>query len=123
MSYQLTYKEILLLLQSAGVESINGIYIEEDPVSDEEIVLLIDGLVKKGVLCAEDDSFRMEKTVGRMIRCMGWPEKDYRAPVDGEDAYCYERGEDLLVTRPSQTRERTLEMELRRTPKKEETII
>ena len=95
----MSFTEICLLLQSLGVTSVNGIYMGEEQISDEEVVEVLDGMVKKGLLTAEEERFVIEERLGHMMRCMGWSEADYPLEYeDGQIFYCYERGQEVLVT-------------------------
>ena len=88
----LEYREIFLLLESIGVESVNGICLDQKPVSDEEAVRVLAGMNRKGFLENEGGVFRIEKRTGRILQCMAWPEQDYPMVIEDETYYCYERG-------------------------------
>lgn len=106
----LEYREIFLLLESIGAESVNGICLDQKPVSDEEAVRVLAGMNRKGFLEDEGGVFRIEKRTGRMLQCMAWPEQDYPMVIEDETYYCYERGREVLVTSLCRTRQRTLEL-------------
>lgn len=108
----LTFQELMLILQSMGVDEIRGIYMDVEPVTDEEVIQIMYSLVQKGILTAKEDSFQLERITGRMIRCMGWPDWNYLTEIDGESVYCYEKKGDFLITRISPLRPQTIEMTL-----------
>lgn len=106
----LTFQELALLLQSAGVKYINGFCLSESEISDEEVIQLIGSLVRKGILKTSDTEFYMEDMVEKMIRCIGWPDEDYEIEQENWQIYCYEKEEDVLVTKIYPVREKTLEL-------------
>lgn len=106
----LTFQEILLLLQSLGYTEVRGIRLESKKADKEGVIRLIGGLVDKGLLIPEEETFRIEEKLGRMMVCMGEPEQDYELEYDGELFYCYEREEDALVTSLYQRRPEMLEL-------------
>lgn len=106
----LTFRELALLLQSVGVKYINGFCLSESEISDEEVIQLIGGLVRKGILKTSDTEFYMEDMVEKMIRCIGWPDEDYEIEQENWQIYCYEKEEDVLVTKIYPVREKTLEL-------------
>ena len=106
----LTFRELTLLLQSVGVRYINGFWLSEFEISDEEVIQLIGSLVRKGILKTSDTEFYMENTVEKMIRCIGWSDEDYEIEQENGQIYCYEKEEVVLVTKIYPVREKTLEL-------------
>lgn len=124
----LTFQELMLLLQSVGVQYMNGFYRAEGEISDQEVLFLTESLVKKGVLIAAEQEFFLDDTVEAMLRCMGWPDEDYELEQENAVVYCYERSEKVLVTKIYSMKENTLELvlyskeEFQRRIRKEETL-
>ena len=88
----------------------NGFYLSEQEISDEEVIQLISNLVRKEIVKASDTEFYMEDMVEKMIRCIGWPDEDYEIEQENGQIYCYEKEGDVLVTKIYSVREKTLEL-------------
>lgn len=113
ISVLLTFSELRLLLQAAGYQEINGIYMEQETVSEYEVICILKQLTQKGLLQAEDDRFVIQKQLGNMLRCMGEPGSSFVLEFqDGQFFYCYERGEFVLVTSLFQRKEKTMKLSL-----------
>lgn len=106
----LSFHEILFLLQSAGIKNINGFFMDVGQVSDEEVIQLAATMERNGILCAKNTTFEMEKNIEKMIRCMGWPDRDFLMEKENEMFYCYEQGNQVLVTRLYPTKKSALEL-------------
>lgn len=106
----LSFYELFFLLQSAGINTINGFFMDVAQISEEETIQLAASLERKGILSAKDTAFEMERSVEKMIRCMGWPDRDFLAEKEYEMFYCYEREEMVLVTRLYPARKNALEL-------------
>lgn len=108
----LTFKELMLLLQGIGINRINGIYMEEEMVSDEEVIYILRDLEKKGILKSDKTSFEVDELMSKMLLCMGQAEKEYLCQQEEGTMYCYEREKKVLTTQLCATRRKSIELML-----------
>lgn len=108
----LTFKELMLLLQGIGISRINGIYMEEEMVSDEEVIYILRDLEKKEILRSDKTSFEVDELMSKMLRCMGRSEKEYLCQTEDGIVYCYECEKEVLTTQLCATRRKSIELML-----------
>ena len=101
ISELLSFREIMILLQGIGCETTVGIVMTEEILSEEELVTTLYEMADKGILEAKGEEFLMDAKIGKMMLCMGEPERFFElVPEDGElpGYFCYEREGYILIT-------------------------
>lgn len=98
----LSFSEIRILLQSLGCETTAGFIMPEEMLSEEELTKILYGMTEKGILEAKEDQFLIDRQVGKMMLCMGEPERffEFMPEEAGElPAYfCYVKDCHVLIT-------------------------
>lgn len=108
--YLFSFEELFLLFQSQGIFSVRGIYMEQGKVSGQRVLLILDKLASRGIIRAEEESFKLSESVWDILNCMAYPELDMELILDGEQYYYYERENRIVVTEIGKTKKKTLKV-------------
>lgn len=101
ISELLTFREVKILLQSLGYDSIAGIRMPEEQLTREAVIKLLHQMCEKGLLRAKEGLFIIDSRIGEMMVCMGQP--DETVFYDSGDCwspsyFCYIKEELVLVS-------------------------
>ncbi|MDD2980438.1 MAG: hypothetical protein PHN80_10740 [Hespellia sp.] len=113
VSELLSFREIRILLQSLGYDQVTGICLQSELLTEEEIVVEFQKMVKKGILTEQGGHFILEKRIGRMMACMGNPEATFVLFEERNDlptCYCYRKCGEILISELYQIKRNTLKL-------------
>ncbi|WP_418752140.1 hypothetical protein [Frisingicoccus sp.] len=99
----LSFNEFRVLLYGMGMRSIDGIYMEDEICTDEEVIRALQHMSEQGIIeNVENEAFVLNEEIRRMLEIIGNPENTqiYRPgeTQDGPEFYCYVTKEHIVVS-------------------------
>lgn len=107
-----TFDELRILLFTCGIREIEGVYMSDKKLSEEEVIRALQHMSECGMITAGEAKFQIQEEVQSMLRIMGKPEKTYIWTLDNEDYFCYETSDKIVVSTYYWKKKETLKLRL-----------
>lgn len=98
-----TYDEIRVLLYGMGVREVEGVYMGEKTLTEQDVISVLHRLSDRGIIIAEEKEFVAREDVKAMVQIMGYPEGTFVWRPEhpgGPQFYCYAVPGKVVVSEP-----------------------
>jgi len=89
-----TFDELRILLFGCGIDKIEGVYMPEKELTEEEVLLVLHHMAEKGMIKAGEKDFTIQGEIREMLQIMGHPRTAFiwspdEDKISGDEYYCY----------------------------------
>jgi len=94
----ISFDELRILLHASGIREVEGVYMFDKKLSEEEVIRALQHLSECGVIEAGDTKFQIKEDIQSMLQIMGNPQNTYIWSMGEEDYFCYESADKIVVS-------------------------
>lgn len=110
-----TFDEIKILLYGIGAREVEGIYMGENLLTEQEIIPALHQMADRGMISAEENGFVMRQDVRKMVEIMAHPSGTFVWKVQdmgGPEFFCYAAPGEVVVSERYWRKKDTLKLRL-----------
>lgn len=107
-----TFDELRILLFASGIREIEGIYMFDKKLSEEETIHALKHMTENGIIKAEETKFQIDPDIQSILQIMGKPEDTYVWTIGDENYFCYESSDRIVVSTYYWKKKNTLKLQM-----------
>lgn len=107
-----TFDELRMLLAAMGADEIEGVYMPEKELSEEECLQVVHHLVCCGILHTRENGFYIRGDIRKMLGIMVAPERTGIWNGDGQSCFCYWKEDNVVISERCWQKKETLRLKI-----------